>query len=147
MCLALSPNMIFFLMTWSSHLTSPFSRKNEHLVEGPAQKSPHHSCLPSLILCNPGRLNDLVSSHIVLYFYIFLLSWRDVIWLCCLISSFVLFVFFVSPASWTGSTLRTEIRSGLTLVPRSCPRTLQSKSLREIVQLSAFTLMHCYQRT
>lgn len=31
-----------------------------------------------------------------------------------------LVVLYVSPASWTVSTLWTEIRSGLTLVPRSC---------------------------
>lgn len=75
------PNMIFFpLITFSS-------RESKQLDKCPAPMSPRLSCLLSLTLFNPGKINGSV--HIVLDSYVCLLLWKNVIWLCYLITTFI----------------------------------------------------------
>lgn len=135
----LSPNMIFLLTTCSSSLTPPLSRKSKHLVQGLAQKSPHLLFLLSLTLYNPGRINGS-SAHIVLYFYIFILSWRDVIWLCYLISSFICL-----SSQLDGEHLWNRDQVWFDPGSKVLARTCRARAWEKL--LWTFTLTHCYQRT
>lgn len=79
-CIVIPTWFFFPLITFSS-------RESKQLDKCPAPMSPRLSCLLSLTLFNPGKINGSV--HIVLDSYVCLLLWKNVIWLCYLITTFI----------------------------------------------------------